>query len=107
MELLTKNLTAPAPVTGIFMLYNISICLTDLVNIPDEAAKQASNGKFYLNCSLWINDQENESGSIGSVTLDKKDAEGKTSRIYIANVRKLQKKDDEKDTKSWKENLAR
>lgn len=82
--------------------------MTDLVNLPDEAAKKASNGKFYLNCSLFINDKENENGSIGTVTFDTKDSEGKTKRAYIANIRKLQKKEDNQtDSKSWKENLSR
>lgn len=82
--------------------------MTDLVNLPDEAAKKASNGKFYLNCSLFINDKENESGNIGTVTFDTKDSEGKTKRTYIANIRKVQKKEDnQQDSKSWKEHLAR
>lgn len=89
------------------MLYNLSLCITDLSQLPDEAVQKASNGKFYLNCSLWINEQENDYGAIGTVTVDKKNAEGKYDKTYIGNVRTIKQKEEEKDSKSWKEHLSR
>ena len=90
------------------MQYNISINVTDLANLPDNAVTKASNGKFYLNCTLFINDTENENGAIGSVVYSKK-IEGKNEfqKTYIANVRHIKKNEEDKDTKSWKEHLAR
>lgn len=86
------------------MLYNLSICITDLSKLPDELIKKASNGKHYLNCSLWINEQENEYGSIGTISVDQKNSEGKYDKTYIGNVKNIKKKDDED---SWKKHLSR
>lgn len=86
-------------------LYNLSICVTDLANLPDDAVKKASNGKSYLNCSLWINDAPDDNGVIGKATYDQKNDEGKYDKTNIASVRIIKKKDDE--SKTWKEHLAR
>lgn len=87
------------------MLYNISICVTDLANLPDEAVKKASNGKFYLNAALYINDKPNEYGQIGNIVFYGQDE----TKIYIGSIREVgtNKKNDEADNKSWKEHLAR
>ena len=89
------------------MLYKLSICVTDLANLPDEAVKKASNGKYYLNCSLWINDKENQFGAIGTLQADLPDGNSGQEKKYIGTVRHVIAQKPEEDTKSWKENLSR
>lgn len=89
-------------------LYNLSICVTDLANLPDDAVKKASNGKYYLNVSLWINEEEDKYGNVGSISFDQK-IEGGYEHNYIGNIRPVKSKvqtEDEKDSKTWKEHLA-
>ena len=82
-------------------MYNLSICLSD---IPEWAIKKASNGKSYVNATLWINQQKDQFGNIGSVSYDKKEKD-ETKRAYIGRVREVETKENNSD--SWKEHLAR
>ena len=69
-------------------LYKVSICLSD---IPKEALKVASNGKAYCWCDLWINDEKNEYGNIGTISIQqtKEMRETKSPKEYIGNVKEL------------------
>lgn len=86
-------------------LYKVSICLSD---IPKDALKIASNGKAYLNCDVWINDQVNLYGNIGSISIEqtKEMRETKSPKDYIGNVREFAPKPTDTLT-PWDEFLAK
>jgi hypothetical protein len=88
-------------------LYKLSICLSD---IPKEALKVASNGNAYCYCDLWINDEKNQYGNIGtiSITQTKEMRETKSPKEYIGNVKELEPKQPETNKPSaWDEFLAK
>lgn len=71
-----------------------SICLSDIL---EQAKKQhsafvkAENGKIYVNCNLWLNDEEDKFGNVMSMKLSatkeaiaKDETQGK---IYIGNFK--------------------
>ena len=71
-------------------LYNGSICVSD---IPKDKLTQAKNGKLYLNLDLWINDEKDQYGNIGSVSVrqSKEQREAKEKKTYIGNFKPLEK----------------
>ena len=90
-------------------LYKVSICLSD---IPKEALKVASNGKAYVSCDLWINDEKNQYGNIGtiSITQTKEMRETKSPKEWIGNVRegiKEPKKPETETPSAWDEFLSK
>lgn len=86
-------------------LYKVSICLSD---IPKEALKMASNGKAYVNCDLWINDEKNQYGNIGSLSIEqtREMRETKSPKEYIGNIRELSIKPKDENN-AWDEFLAK
>lgn len=71
-------------------LYTGSICVSD---IPKEKLTQAKNGKLYLNLDLWVNDEKDQYGNIGSLSVrqTKEAREAKEKKIYIGNFKPLEK----------------
>lgn len=68
-------------------LYNGSICLTD---IPKEKITTSEkNGKNYLNINVWVNDELDQYGNIGSIQLSQSKAEREASekKVYIGNIK--------------------
>lgn len=89
-------------------LYKLSICITDLANLPDQAVKKASNGKFYLNCTLWINEKENQYGAIGTLQVDIPiENGGGYETKYIGSVRNVISQTPGDETKSWKQHISK
>lgn len=75
-----------------------SICLTDLIEQAKKKhsafSKSEKNQKIYANIKVWINDEKNQHGNIGSLQLNpRKDHE--TENIYFGNLREA--KSTEKD----------
>ena len=71
-------------------LYNGSICLTD---IPKEKITTSEkNGKKYLNINVWVNDELDQYGNIGSIQLSQSKAEREASekKVYIGNIKQPQ-----------------
>jgi hypothetical protein len=68
-------------------LFNGSICVSD---IPKEKLTQAKNGKLYLNIDIWINENVDQYGNIGSVSVrqSKEQREAKERKTYIGNFKK-------------------
>jgi hypothetical protein len=71
-------------------LYTGSICVSD---IPKEKLTQAKNGKLYLNLDLWVNDEKDQYGNIGSLSVrqTKIAREAKEKKVYIGNFKPLEK----------------
>lgn len=68
-------------------LYNGSICLTD---IPKEKVTTSEkNGKKYLNINVWVNDELDQYGNIGSIQLSQSKAEREAGekKVYIGNIK--------------------
>jgi hypothetical protein len=68
-------------------LYNGSICLTD---IPKEKITTSEkNGKKYLNINVWVNDENDQYGNIGSIQLSQSKAEREAGekKVYIGNIK--------------------
>jgi hypothetical protein len=68
-------------------LYNGSICLTD---IPKEKITTSEkNGKKYLNINVWVNDELDQYGNIGSIQLSQSKAEREAGekKVYIGNIK--------------------
>lgn len=68
-------------------LYSGSICLTD---IPKEKITTSEkNGKKYLNINIWVNDDVDEYGQIGSLQISqtKDEREAKVKKVYIGNLK--------------------
>lgn len=75
-----------------------SICLTDLIEQAKKKhsafSKSERNQKIYANIKVWINDEKNQHGNIGSLQLNpKKDHE--KENVYIGNLKDA--KSSEKD----------
>jgi RNA recognition motif-containing protein len=71
-------------------LYNGSICLSD---IPKEKITTSEkNGKKYLNINVWVNDELDQYGNIGSIQLSQSKAEREASekKVYIGNIKQPQ-----------------
>lgn len=85
------TLTTPALVTGNNMstLYNGSICLSDIPK--DKITVSEKNGKKYLNINIWVNDDKDQYGNIGSINVSqsKEEREAGTKKVYIGNFKPL------------------
>ena len=68
-------------------LYSGSICLTD---IPKEKITTSEkNGKKYLNINIWVNDEVDNYGNLGSIQVSqtKDEREAKVKKVYIGNFK--------------------
>ena len=68
-------------------LYNGSICVSD---IPKEKITTSEkNGKKYLNISIWVNDEADNFGNVGSIQVSqtKEEREAKAQKTYIGNFK--------------------
>ena len=63
-----------------------SICVSD---IPKDKLTQAKNGKLYLNIDIWINENVDQYGNIGSVSVrqSKEEREAKLKKVYFGNFK--------------------
>ena len=63
-----------------------SICVSD---IPKDKLTQAKNGKLYLNIDIWINNDVDQYGNIGSVSVrqTKEQREAKEKKVYLGNFK--------------------
>lgn len=63
-----------------------SICVSD---IPKDKLTQAKNGKLYLNVDIWINNDVDQYGNIGSVSVrqTKEQREAKEKKVYFGNFK--------------------
>ena len=68
-----------------------SLCLTDLNNKAKEghsAFRKADNGKWYVNITVWHNEETDKYGNDSSIMLnshkDKREDEGK---VYVGNLK--------------------
>ena len=70
------------------MFYTGSICLDDLFAASKEshaAITVAKNGKKYANIVIWVNEQPDQYGKMGSVQLSQpKDSQEK--KVYVGNL---------------------
>jgi hypothetical protein len=71
-------------------LYTGSICVSD---IDKSKLTQAKNGKLYLSVDIWINDQPDNYGNTGSISIrqSKEERESKTKKVYIGNLKPVEK----------------
>lgn len=71
-------------------LFNGSICLTDIPK--DKITTSEKNGKKYLNITVWLNDDADQYGNIGSlqVSQSKQEREAGEKKQYIGNFKKPQ-----------------
>jgi len=69
-------------------ILNGSICLSDIPK--DKMTKSEKNGKVYVNVNIYVNDEADQFGNDGSisVTQSKQEREQKVKRVYIGNVKK-------------------
>jgi hypothetical protein len=70
-------------------LYNGSICLSDIPK--DKITVSEKNGKKYLNINIWVNDEKDQFGNIGSINVSqsKDEREAGTKKVYIGNFKPL------------------
>lgn len=70
------------------MYHTGSICIDDLFAASKEGHPSitvAKNGKKYANIIIWLNEQPDQYGKIGSVQLSQpKDSQEK--KVYIGNI---------------------
>lgn len=71
-------------------LYNGSICLSDIPR--DKVTISEKNGKKYLNINIWVNDEIDQYGNIGSIQLSQSKAERTSGekKLYIGNFKQPQ-----------------
>ena len=71
-------------------LYNGSICLSDIPK--DKVTTSEKNGKKYLNINVWVNDELDQYGNIGSIQLSQSKAEREAGekKVYIGNIKQPQ-----------------
>lgn len=68
-------------------LYNGSICLSDIPK--DKITTSEKNGKKYLNINIWLNDDVDQYGNLGSlqVSQKKEEREAGEKKVYIGNFK--------------------
>ena len=73
-------------------LYTGSICLSDIDK--SKIAKSEKNGKLYLSVDIWVNEQPDNYGNIGSINVrqSKEEREAKEKKVYIGNFKQLEGK---------------
>ena len=71
-------------------LYNGSICLSEIPK--DKVTTSEKNGKKYLNINVWVNDELDQYGNIGSIQLSQSKAERESGekKVYIGNIKQPQ-----------------
>ena len=71
-------------------LYNGSICLSDIPK--DKITKSEKNGKSYLNFNLWVNDEKDQYGNIGSINVSQSKEErlSKVPKVYFGNIKPVE-----------------
>ncbi len=87
-----------------------SICITDIMEHFKKGHSgfvKGENGKFYANCSLFLNDEEDKFGNVISVKLsckkEKAETEGKN---YIGNFKESEDKGiNKRDAKAFGDDL--
>jgi hypothetical protein len=72
-------------------LYNGSICLSDIPK--DKITKSEKNGKSYLNFNLWVNDEKDQYGNIGSINVSqtKEQREAGEKKVYFGNIKPVER----------------
>lgn len=67
-------------------LYVGSICLSD---IPEDKKQIGRNGKTYVSITLWVNDNVDQYGYIGSVHISQSQEQRLNGerRVYIGNFK--------------------
>jgi len=73
-------------------LYTGSICLSDIDK--SKIVKSEKNGKLYLSVDIWVNEQPDNYGNIGSINVrqSKEEREAKEKKTYIGNFKQLEGK---------------
>ncbi len=73
-------------------LYTGSICLSDIDKT--KIAKSDKNGKLYLSVDIWINEEIDKYGNVGSINVrqSKEEREAKEKKTYIGNFKQLEGK---------------
>ena len=73
-------------------LYTGSICLSDIDKT--KIAKSEKNGKLYLSVDIWVNEQPDQYGNVGSINVrqSKEEREAKEKKTYIGNFKQLEGK---------------
>ena len=65
-------------------LFNGSICLSD---IPKEKITTSEkNGKKHLNFNLWVNDEKDQYGNIGSINVSQTKEE-RANLVYAVKIK--------------------
>ena len=59
-----------------------------------KIAKSDKNGKLYLSVDIWVNEQPDNYGNIGSINVrqSKEEREAKVKKTYIGNFKQLEGK---------------
>lgn len=72
-------------------LYNGSICLSDIPK--DKITTSEKNGKKYLNFNLWVNDEKDQYGNIGSINVSqsKEQREAGEKKVYFGNIKPVER----------------
>ena len=72
-------------------LYNGSICLSDIPK--DKITTSEKNGKKYLNFNLWVNDEKDQYGNIGSINVSQTKDErlAKVPKVYFGNIKPVER----------------
>ena len=72
-------------------LYNGSICLSDIPK--DKITTSEKNGKKYLNFNLWVNDEKDQYGNIGSINVSqsKEEREIAQKKVYFGNIKPVER----------------
>lgn len=75
-------------------LFTGSICVS---NIDKSKLTQAKNGKLYLSVDIWINDQADNYGNTGSISIrqSKEERDAKTKKVYIGNLKPVEKSNNQ------------
>ena len=73
-------------------LYTGSICLSDIDKT--KIAKSEKNGKLYLSVDIWVNEEIDKYGNVGSINVrqSKEEREAKEKKTYIGNFKQLEGK---------------
>lgn len=78
-------------------MFKMSIDLTkigELVRAGHGSINEGSNGKKYLNATVWLNNDNDQYGNVGSVQVWNKDT---NTKDYIGNLKDGVKSDPKKE----------
>ena len=65
-------------------------------DIPKEKITTSEkNGKKYLNFNLWVNDEKDQYGNIGSINVSqtKEERESGGKKVYFGNIKPVERKE--------------